>query len=156
MAVSSSFFLQVIIVVSDIVYQRVSSEFQNPGCGLVDEITVMGNVEDGSRRSWFRALSRISLEVMSRWLVGSSRMRKLASESISFARETRPRSPPLRVLDPFEHIVAGEKKGCQDVSDLGVVHVRIGVGDLLKQGFLHMKNVVLLIVIADMHLGAQA
>ena len=40
-------FLQVIIVVADIV-SRVSSEFQNPGCGLVDEITVMGNVEDGS------------------------------------------------------------------------------------------------------------
>ena len=44
-------FLQVIIVVADIVYQRVSSEFQNPGCGLVDEITVMGNVKDGSLRT---------------------------------------------------------------------------------------------------------
>ena len=33
---------------------------------------------------------------MSKWLVGSSRMRKLASESISFASETRPRSPPLK------------------------------------------------------------
>ena len=42
------------------------------------------------------ACSRISLEVISRWLVGSSRIRKLASESISFARETRPFSPPLK------------------------------------------------------------
>ena len=40
---------------------------------------------------------------MSRWLVGSSRIRKFASESISLARKTRPRSPPLksatRILD---------------------------------------------------------
>ena len=32
---------------------------------------------------------------MSRWFVGSSRIRKFASESISFASDTLPFSPPL-------------------------------------------------------------
>ena len=39
---------------------------------------------------------KISLDVISKWFVGSSRIRKFASESINFAKETRPLSPPLK------------------------------------------------------------
>ena len=44
---------------------------------------------------------------MSRWLVGSSRIRKLASDSISFARETRPLSPPERAEISLNTLPAG-------------------------------------------------
>ena len=39
--------------------------------------------------------SKISFDIISRWLVGSSKIKKFALDNISFASETRPLSPPL-------------------------------------------------------------
>ncbi len=80
----------------------------------------------------------------------------MASESISFAKETRPRSPPLKSPMQLEHIVPGKEKGRQDIADLGIVHGGVGVLDLVKQGLLHVEHLVLLVVVADVDLGAQA
>ena len=38
-------FFQIIIVVTDIIHHPLSGEIQDPRCGLVDKITVMGDVE---------------------------------------------------------------------------------------------------------------
>ena len=83
------------------------------------------------------------------WLVGSSRSRKLASESINFARETRPSFPNR--LNPWISLNTSspvKKEGCQCIADLGVVHVWIGVLYFLEQGLVHVKYLVFLIVVA--------
>ena len=42
------FFLQIIIVISDIVDNRLICQIKNTGCSLVDEITVMRNIQHSS------------------------------------------------------------------------------------------------------------
>ena len=58
-------------------------------------------------------------------------------------------------VDGLEHIVAGEEEGGQHVADLRIGQIRIGIGNFLKNGFVHMKNVVLLIVVANLNLASQ-
>ncbi len=74
---------------------------------------------------------------------------------MSFASDTRPLSPPLRVPDPLKHVVPGEQERRQRTSDLGVGHSRVGVGDLLKQRLFHVQHLMILIIIADVDSGTQ-
>ena len=39
------FFLQIIVVISDIIYNCLIGQIQDPGSCLVDEVTVVGNIE---------------------------------------------------------------------------------------------------------------
>jgi len=41
-------FFQIVIVIPDIVDNRPSRQIQNPGCGLIDKITVVRHEKDGS------------------------------------------------------------------------------------------------------------
>ena len=74
------------------------------------------------------------------------------------ARETRPRSPPLR--SPIRPVVShrgkkGEEEGGQDVSDSGVGQVRVGVLKLVEEGLFHVEYLMVLVVVADVDSGAQ-
>ena len=89
-------------------------------------------------------------------VLGSSRIRKFDSESMSFARETRPRSPPERSFDPFEYIVSGKQKRSQRIADFRVVQDGYFVRNFFKQRFIGMQDVMLLIVVADLHLAAES
>lgn len=42
---SALLFLQIVIVISDIVDECLSRQLQNPGCSLIDKVTVVGNVQ---------------------------------------------------------------------------------------------------------------
>ena len=54
-----------------------------------------------------------------------------------------------------EYIIPGEEEGGQNVADLGVSQIRIGILDFLKHGLFHVEDMVLLIVITDMDFGTQ-
>jgi len=49
--------------------------------------------------------------------------------------------------------IADEEKCRQHISDLRVVHIRVGVLQLVKERLVHVQNLVFLIVVTDMHLG---
>ena len=42
------FFLKIIIVVTNIIHNRLMGQVKNPCSGLIDKITVMRNIKDGS------------------------------------------------------------------------------------------------------------
>ena len=52
----------------------------------------------------------------------------------------------------LEYIVPGEKKGGQRIPDLCIVQIRVCVLELLKQCLIRMKNLVLLVLVPDIHI----
>ena len=92
---------------------------------------------------------------MSRWFVGSSRIRKFDSESMSFARETRPRSPPERSLIRL-NTSSPVNKNAASVLRISVLF-RDGYSSEISSNsvFIGMQDVMLLIV-ADLHLTAES
>ena len=61
-----------------------------------------------------------------------------------------------QIPDALEHVVPGEEEGRQHAADLGVVHVGVGVLELVKESLLHVEDLVLLVVVADVDPGSQA
>ncbi len=57
-----------------------------------------------------------------------------------------------KVFDPFEYIVSGKQKRSQRIADFRVVQGWIFVRNFFKQRFIGMQDVMLLIVVADLHL----
>ena len=60
-----------------------------------------------------------------------------------------------QVTDPLKHIIPGKKESGKDIADLRIVQIRIIIRDLLHQCLFHMKDMVLLIVIADVNIGSK-
>ena len=58
------------------------------------------------------------------------------------------------IADPLKGVVPRKKKGGQGIADLGVGHSRVSVGNLFKQRFFVMEDLVILVIVADMDLGA--
>ena len=61
-----------------------------------------------------------------------------------------------KVFDPFEYIVSGKQKRSQRIADFRVVQGWIFVRNFFKQRFIGMQDVMLLIVVADLHLTAES
>ncbi len=75
-------------------------------------------------------------------------------ESISFARETRPFSPPEKVKS-FIDILPGKEKSSEDIADLRIVKIRVVIVDFIKNRFFLVQYIVLLVVIAKFHVRAK-
>lgn len=90
----------------------------------------------------FITFSKICLESKSRWFVGSSRIRKLAFESIILARATLPFSPPLNVEIFLKTSSPVNTKAARTF--LILVFVRVGyVSDISsKIVFQHVSQIV--------------
>ena len=58
------------------------------------------------------------------------------------------------IADPLKGVVSRKEKGGQGIADLGIGHSRVSVGDFLKQRFFVMEDLMILVIIADMDLGA--
>ena len=54
----------------------------------------------------------------------------------------------------YTHLSGKEKCG-KHISDLGLCESRISIGDFLENCFVHMQNMMFLIVITDLHLGTK-
>ena len=116
----------------------------------------MRNVKHGSGVLIRIASSRISLEAISRWLVGSSRIRKFASESIRLRQRDTSALTTAQIPDPFIYIVTGKKKCRQNIPDLRTGHIRVDhLRSLPSASFPYGADMMFLIVVADMHLAAK-
>ena len=58
-----------------------------------------------------------------------------------------------QITDTLENILPGEEESRQHIADLGIVQVGIIVGDLFEQCLVTVQDMMLLIVIADLHIG---
>ena len=147
-------FFQIIIVISDIIHHPLSGEIQDPRRGLVDKITVMGDIEHGSAVVAQRVLQnllRCDIQMVCRLIedqevrLGEHELCKRHTSSLTAAQ----------IPDPFKHVIPGEQERRQRTSDLCVGHSRICVGDLLKQRLFHVQDLMILIIIADVDSGTQ-
>ena len=59
-----------------------------------------------------------------------------------------------QITDALENVVPSEEEGGEHIADLGVGELRVRIGDFLKQRLFRVENMVLLIVVADLHVGA--
>ncbi len=64
--------------------------------------------------------------------------------------------PAAQIPDVLEHIVPGEQESGQNISYFRIIQIGIVVGNLLEQRLLPVEHMVLLVVIADLHVHAQA
>ena len=69
-------------------------------------------------------------------------------------RHTSP-FPAGKHLNLLEHIVPGKKKRCQNIPDFRICERGILIRDFLKQRFVRMQHMMLLIIISDMYLCPQ-
>ena len=97
------------------------------------------------------ASSSASMDSTSRWLVGSSKMRKLAPESIIMASATRAVSPPESDRRPALHRVPGESEAAEVALDRAAAPGGPEIGDdLVERAILrHLRQV--LAVVGDAH-----
>ena len=143
---------QIIIVVSNIINQCSHRQIENPGRSFVDEISVMGDVENGSgvmNQRVFQNLLRGDIQMVGR-LIEDQEVRLREHQ---LRQGNTPAFAAAQIADALKDIVAGEEKCRQHISDLRVVHIRVGVLQLVKERLVHVQNLVFLIVVTDMHLG---
>ena len=57
--------------------------------------------------------------------------------------------------DFFKYIIPGKEECCKHISDLCFGKSRIRVGNFLKNSFIHMKNMMFLVIISDLNFGTQ-
>ena len=112
----------------------------------------MGDVENGSgimNQRVFQNLLRGDIQMVGRLIEDQEvRLREhqlRQGNTSAFAA--------AQIADALKDIVAGEEKCRQHISDLRVVHIRVGVLQLVKERLVHVQNLVFLIVVTDMHLG---
>ena len=60
-----------------------------------------------------------------------------------------------KILYPLKHILAGKKKSGKSAADFRIIQIRIGIRYFIKQGFLWMQHMMLLIIVADMDVSAK-
>ncbi len=96
-------FLQIIIIVAQIERGASFRDFQHLGGDAVDEIAVVADKSRVPSKS-MRAFSKTSLLSISKWLVGSSRMRKLLFSMDSLARSSRAFPHPIAWKRTFDII----------------------------------------------------
>ena len=145
---------QIIIVITDIVYQYASGQIQNP-CGRgVDKITVMGHVEDRAG-VMIQGLLQDLLGNDVQMVGGLVQNQEIGFRKHQLGKGNTATFAAGQLRDPFEHIVSREKKGCQGTADGGIIQIRVGIGDFLEQGLFRMQYMVLLVVVSDLNLGAQ-
>ena len=60
-----------------------------------------------------------------------------------------------QITDQLENIISGKKKSSKHVPDLCVGKCRIIIGNFFKDRLIHMKDVVFLIVVTNLHIGTQ-
>ncbi len=120
------FFLQIIIVISDIVDNRLICQIKNTGCSLVDEITVMRNIQHSSGiavQCFFQNFLGCDIQMVGRLIkdqeIGFGKHQFGKRNTTSFATGKRG--------DHFEYIVSGKEKCCQHITDLCLGQCRICV-----------------------------
>ena len=147
-------FLQIIVIVANVVDQRLAGELQNAGGRLVDEIPVVGHVQDGAGVAVQRRFQD--------FLGGDVQMvgGLVQNEKIGFGEHElcQGNTTPFtaaQVFDPLEHIIPGKEECCKHISDLCFGKSWIRVGNFLKNSFIHMKNMMFLVIISDLNFGTQ-
>ena len=127
-------------------------EFDDPRRGCIDEIPVM---RDKKKRSLIG-----NKRIFEDFLAGHVQMvcRLVKDQEIHVGEhDLRKRQPSLftagKITDQFKDIITGKKEGCEHISDCGVVHQRIFVGNLVEERFFGRKRLVFLVKIADEDLG---
>ena len=63
--------------------------------------------------------------------------------------------PTAQRTDLFEDIITGKKKCCKHIPDFRIRKSRIIIGNLVKNCFLHMKDMMFLVVVANLNIGAK-
>ena len=148
------FFLQIVVIISDIVDQSMVFQVQDPGGRPVDKIPVVGDVEHSSRvvdqgvlQDFLGGNVQVVGGLVQDQEVGLGEHKLCQGDPASFSA--------AQVFDALEHVVAGEQEGGQHVADLGVVHVGVGVLKFVKKSFLHVEYLVFLVVITDVDFRSQ-
>ena len=59
-------------------------------------------------------------------------------------------------MDGLEHIVAREQEHAQRAAHIGLLHLRETIPNLIQNGFIGVERALVLIVVADIHIGAVA
>ena len=59
-------------------------------------------------------------------------------------------------MDGLEHIVAREQEHAQRAAHIGLLHLRETIPNLIQSGFIGMERALVLVVVADIHIGAVA
>ena len=145
---------QIVVVIPKIVCQRPVFQIQNACRCLVDKVPVVGDVEHGSRIGVQRVLQdllRHDIQMVCRLVedqeicLGKHQLGKRYPSAFTAAE--RP--------DLLENVVTCKEKGGEGIADLRVRKGRIVVRDLLEKSLVHMQHMMLLIVVADLDIGAQ-
>jgi len=104
-------FFQIIIVVTDIIHHPLSGEIQDPRCGLVDKITVMGDVEHRTAvmaEGILQNLLRSDIQVVRRLIEDQ----KVRLRKHKFREGNTSSLTAAQIPDPLKHIVTGEEECC--------------------------------------------
>ena len=142
-------------IISGIIDQDFLCEFQDTAGCAVYKVAVVGDIEDGAVigvEGIFQNLSGDDVQVVGRLIedeqicLGEHELGKGYTALFSAGE----------LADQLEDVVAGEEEGGQKVPHLGVGHGRIGVGNLFKDRVAIVEDVVLLVIVSDVDIGAQA
>ena len=124
-------------------------------CGrLVDEVSVVGYIQDGAGVVPYCILQYLfgcDVQVVGR-LVEDQEIRFREHQ---FCERYTSAFPTAQRTDLFEDIITGKKKCCKHIPDFRIRKSRIIIGNLVKNCFFHMKDMMFLIVVAYLNTGSQ-
>ena len=142
-------------IVAGVIDKDVAGKFHDPAGSPVDEITVMGNIQNGpviGVEGIFQNFAGNDIQMVGRLV---------EDQQVGFGQhELCQRDTAFFTAGEFayklEYIVPGKEKGSQQVSDLCIGHGRKGVGNLFKNGITVVQDVMFLVVVADVDVGTKS
>ena len=146
---------QIIIIVALVFDQRPAGQVEDPGRSAVDEPAVVGDAQDGACVSADSVLQDLLGEDV-QVVRGLVQDQEISFREHQLGKGQTPALTAGQIRYELEDVVSGEQECGQRIPDLGIVERRIGVLQFIEQGLVRVQDLVFLIVVADVYLGAKA